>query len=103
VQVGLFLQVRQVVERATRWLLRNRREPLDIAETVAFFSPGVPELSERLPELLTEAAAEALAEKVARYADAGVPDPLARRIAALPALFSVLDISEVARSPSCTG
>jgi glutamate dehydrogenase len=98
VQVGLFLQARQVVERATRWLLRNRREPLDIAETAEFFAPGVPELSERLPELLTEAAADALANEVARYTEAGVPEPLARRIAALPSLFSVLDISEVARS-----
>jgi glutamate dehydrogenase len=98
VQVGLFLQARQVVERATRWLLRNRREPLDIAATTAFFAPGVPDLSERLPELLTEAAAAALANEVGRYTEAGVPEPLARRIAALPALFSVLDISEVARS-----
>ena len=52
----------------------------------------------RLPELFTEAAAEALANEVRRYSDAGVPDPLARGIAALPALFSVLDTSEVARS-----
>ena len=98
VQDRLFLEVRRVVERATRWLLHHRREPLDIAATAAFFSPGVPELSERLPELLTDAAAAALANEVGRYTDAGVPEPLARRIAALPALLSVLDISEVTRS-----
>ena len=41
-QIGLFLEVRRVVERASRWLLRNRSQPLDIAATVEFFVAGGP-------------------------------------------------------------
>jgi glutamate dehydrogenase len=98
VQTTLFLEVRRVVERATRWLLRNRHQPLDVAATVAFFAPAVPALREQLSQLLTESSVSAMARCVDDYTQAGVPDQLARQIAALPALFSVLDINEVAAS-----
>ena len=96
VQHRLFFDVRRVVELASRWLLRHRRPPLDIAATVALFSPGVPELTDRLPELLPTAVADTLAQAVGRHVDAGVPEPLARRVAALPTALSVLDITEIA-------
>ena len=43
-QITLLLEVRRLAERATRWLLRNRAQPLDIAATTEFFRPGVREL-----------------------------------------------------------
>jgi glutamate dehydrogenase len=95
VQTGLFLELRRVIERATRWLLRNRAHPLDVADTVAFFAPAVPALRQRLPELLTEASGEAMSRAVEGHVAAGVPDALARHIAALPALLSVLDVRQV--------
>ena len=101
VQIGLFLEVRRVVERASRWLLRNRPQPLDVAATVAFFSPAVPKLTELLPQLLTEDASQALAEAVDRWVDAGVPERLAHQAAALPATLAVLDITQVADAAGC--
>ena len=98
VQTALFLEVRRVVERATRWLLRNRPQPLDIAAAVAFFGPTAPALRKRLPLLLADSAAAALTRSVEGYTRAGVPDQLARHIATLPALFSALDIREVAEA-----
>ena len=95
-QIGLFLEVRRVVERASRWLLRSRFHPLDIAATVDFFAPGVPELTERLPELLDGRAADELQAAVGSHRDNGVPEALARQIAALPATFAILDIGDVA-------
>jgi len=74
-----------VVDWASRWLLRHRRRPLDIAATIASFSPGVPELTNRLPELLPDAVADTLAKAVARHVDAGVPEPLARQAWRCPA------------------
>ena len=44
-QITLLLEVRRLAERATRWLLRNRAQPLDIAATTEFFRPGVRELT----------------------------------------------------------
>jgi len=80
-----FFEVRRVVDWASRWLLRHRRRPLDIAATIASFSPGVPELTNRLPELLPDAVADTLAKAVARHVDAGVPEPLARQAWRCPA------------------
>jgi glutamate dehydrogenase len=100
-QFELFLEVRRVVERASRWILRNRPHPLDVAATVAIFSPGVPELAGQLPELLTDDAALALAQTVDRWVDAGVPAQLAGQVAALPATLAALDITQVADAARC--
>ena len=53
-QIALLLEVRRLAERATRWLLRNRTQPLDIAATTEFFQPGVRELALLIPKLVTE-------------------------------------------------
>ncbi len=96
VQVAVLLEARKLVERATRWLLHNRRQPLDIAATVAFFAPGVEALRRAVPELLDSAGRETLDRKVAELERAGVPADLATRTAVLDPLLSALDIVEVA-------
>ena len=48
-QTRMFLEARKLVERATRWLLRNRRSPLDIEATISHFSEGAEELARRVP------------------------------------------------------
>ena len=53
------LDARTLVERATRWLLRYRRPPLDIGATISHFSEGATELSERIPEILLDGDREA--------------------------------------------
>ncbi len=93
----MLLDGRTLVERATRWLLRNRRRPLPIATTVAFFAPGAAALSRALPELLDPEEAGQLAQQLAAYVQAGVPEDVARRTAGLDSMFSALDIVEVAR------
>jgi glutamate dehydrogenase len=54
-QIAMLLEARRLAERATRWLLRNRRRPLDIAEEVSRFTPGAASLSRTLPAVLVEA------------------------------------------------
>jgi glutamate dehydrogenase len=97
-QIRLLLEVRTLAERASRWLLRNRRQPLNIRSTVDRFRPAVPLLADQIPLLLagSEEADEALGAAVERSTAAGVPEALARRVAALPALFSALDVIDVA-------
>ena len=48
-QIAMLLKARILLERATRWLLRNRRRPIDIAATVARYAPGAAALAEALP------------------------------------------------------
>jgi len=95
-QIAMLLEARRMVERATRWLLRNRRRPIDIAATVEHFADGARALAAALPEILHDADRAAWDERVEELAEAGVPAPLAARVASLGAMFAALDIVEVA-------
>ncbi|HEX4732951.1 MAG TPA: NAD-glutamate dehydrogenase [Thermoleophilaceae bacterium] len=96
VQIQMLLEGRRVIERAARWLLRKRRRPLDIAATVAYFGPGAAELYETLPQLLAPDDAEPILRRAESFEQAGVPGPLARRVAGLSTMFATLDIVEIA-------
>ena len=98
VQTRMFLDARKLVERATRWLLRNRRSPLYIADTVSFFSEGAEGLAGRIPELMLESDRKALEDTTEELVGAGAPEDLAKRVATLKAMFSALDIVDVASS-----
>jgi glutamate dehydrogenase len=96
VQTALISEGRLLIERATRWLLRNRHQPLEIAAAVSHFSPGIAALGQELPKLLTPAESTALRLAAERFVAEGVPNDLATRVASLDALHSGLDIIEVA-------
>ncbi|MGH3034327.1 MAG: NAD-glutamate dehydrogenase [Gaiellaceae bacterium] len=96
VQLAMLLEGRKLVERATRWLVRNQPRPLDIAAAIAYFAPGAAMLSEAVPKLLLGPDRSALERTAAEYAGAGVPPELATRVAGLGKMFSALDIVEVA-------
>jgi glutamate dehydrogenase len=94
--VGLRLEVRKLVERAARWLLRHRRPPLDIAETVQYFRPGVEALARELPDLVQGDDRASLEHGAAAYRAAGVPSDVSTAVACLNDLYSGLDIVEIA-------
>jgi glutamate dehydrogenase len=95
-QAKILLESRKLVERASRWLLRNRPRPLDVASNISYFAPGVSVLAESLPELAASSARNVLDKSSKALADAGVPRTLAKRVCAFDELFSALDIVEVA-------
>jgi glutamate dehydrogenase len=95
-QTEILLEGRKLLGRATRWLLRNRRPPLDIAATVLRFSEGTANLTERIPELLLDRDRKALDRATERLVEANVPPDLARRVAAMSPMASALDIVDVA-------
>ena len=96
IQTRMLLEGRRLVERSARWLLRNRRQPLDIAATVADFAGGAERLYGSILSLIAPAEVEPLAHRAHELRDAGVPELLAMRVASLPTMFSTLDIVEVA-------
>lgn len=95
IQTRMFLDVRRLVERATRWLLRNRRTP-DIGRTVDRFSGGVSELFERVPRLMPQEERDELEREVEELCGEGVPERLAWRVAVSNVMSSALDIVDVA-------
>jgi glutamate dehydrogenase len=96
VQLSMTLKARTLLERSTRWLLRNRPRPLDIAATIERFRPGAAVLEEGVAELLAGADREAARTLVAELEAAGVPTALAARAAHVQALFAVLDVVDIA-------
>ncbi len=95
-QIAMLLDGRRLVERGARWLLRNRRRPLDIAATVDYFSEGASILYDQIPELLAPSDVEPLARRAHELNDEGVSLELAMRVAGLSTMFSTFDIVEVA-------
>jgi glutamate dehydrogenase len=95
-QTTLRMAVRTLVERATRWLINNRRHPIDIGAAVAQFSDGAQAVRQALPNILTGRDKEALEQRLKSYQAAGVPDELAAAIAALPPAYSALTIVQTA-------
>ncbi|MGW1213416.1 NAD-glutamate dehydrogenase [Streptomyces sp. NPDC002499] len=96
VQTRIRLHSRRLVERGTRWLLNNRRQPLELAETVEFFAERVELVWQQLPKLLRGADQEWWQRIHDELTGAGVPDELATRVAGFSSAFPALDIVSVA-------
>jgi glutamate dehydrogenase len=96
-QIAMLLEGRRLMERGSRWLLHNRRRPLDIAATVDYFAPGAALLYDSMTRLLGPSDLEPLARRADELRQAGVPGELATRVASLGTMFSAFDIVEVAR------
>jgi glutamate dehydrogenase len=95
-QTEMLLQGRRLVERATRWLIRNRRRPLDIAATVEHFAAGAAALYDLMPWPLSEEEVQPLARLAEEMREAGVPRELALRVSTLATMFATLDIVDIA-------
>jgi glutamate dehydrogenase len=96
VQTKMRLEVRTLVERASRWLVSNRRPPIDADEVVDFFEVVVQRVTGQLPELLTGRELDAFEKRNAELVAAGVPEELAQRIAVLPPSYAILGVVETA-------
>lgn len=96
VQTRIRLHSRRLVERGTRWLLNNRPQPLQLTETIAFFSEGVHLVWGELPKLLRGADLEWYQKIYDELTGGGVPEELATRVAGFSSAFPTLDIVAVA-------
>ncbi|MEU0095300.1 NAD-glutamate dehydrogenase [Kribbella sp. NPDC006257] len=98
VQTAMRLETRTLVERATRWLVSNRRPPVDIADLVDFFSPGIAKLSAALPDVLRGRELALFEHRRQALIDDGVAEDFATRIAVLPPAYAGLGIVETAEA-----
>jgi glutamate dehydrogenase len=96
VQAAMLIDASRLIDRGTMWFLRSRRLTEGMAETIAHFQPRVEALAAGLPELQDADDRARSAAAIADYAAKGVPEALAVRMVALDALYSTLDIVEVA-------
>ncbi|MBT2224684.1 NAD-glutamate dehydrogenase [Nonomuraea sp. NEAU-A123] len=95
IQIAMLLEARKLAERGTRWLLGNRRPPLDLAGSVSFFVKGVNGLLSHIPKLLAGPDLAAFEERRDSFAARGVPTELAERVAAMVPAYSTFDLVEI--------
>ncbi len=96
VQTRMRLDLRQLVERATRWLV-NQRWHVDAERTVEQVGTAVQQVVRALPETLAGREHERLEARADQLRASSVPEELALRVAALPTAYSALAVVEVAR------
>nr|MBP8814171.1 NAD-glutamate dehydrogenase [Laribacter sp.] len=96
-QVELMVELRTLLERAVRWLLRNRKGHAGVSEAVALYQDAARTLLASLPELVpshlyTRAAARQLA-----WIEDSVPERLAMMLARLEYVPAFFDVTELSR------
>lgn len=95
-QTAVYLKARRLMDRAVRWLIQNRRSPLDVPGEIAKLKPGVSALAPRMKEMFLGAEREGIAEHEAELVGLGAPQDLAEWGARTLYSFALLDVVEVA-------
>lgn len=96
VQTRMRVDMRTLVERASRWLVTNRRPPLDSQATVDLFAEPVQATMLELPDLLVGRELAAYHERRTALEGQGVPEDLAARVASYDVAYALLNVVEIA-------
>ena len=94
--VAAVLELRKLMDRGARWVLRNAPRPLSVDSVVNRYREGVRAAVDRIPALATEPIRAGVRAEADRLMEAEVPEALAGRLALCSELSSALDITEVA-------
>ncbi|WJK42995.1 NAD-glutamate dehydrogenase [Solwaraspora sp. WMMA2056] len=95
-QVSVYLESRRLLDRAVRWLVTNRKSPLDVPEETARLRDGVSRLLPQLGSFFRGDERESLRAHVATMVDRGLPADLADRATRIMYSFGLLDVVETA-------
>ena len=97
-QTAVHLAYRRLIDRAVRWLLANRRLPLDVPTEIAWLRPGVSRLLPELGRLFRGAERAAVAANAVALVERGLPADLADATTRVMYGFGLLDIVEIAHA-----
>ncbi|MEV0724020.1 NAD-glutamate dehydrogenase [Micromonospora purpureochromogenes] len=97
-QTSVYLDTRRLLDRAVRWLVTNRRSPIDVPAEIARLRDGVARLLPDLEERFYGSERESLAAHIDSMAERGLPRDLAEQATRLMYSFGLLDVVETATS-----
>ncbi|WP_228389286.1 NAD-glutamate dehydrogenase [Cumulibacter manganitolerans] len=97
IQTSMRVEVQRLVERATRWMLRNAPTPLPIVQVVDRYQDGAAAVIAVLPDAFTGLDRDRFRGRVRELEHSGVPTELATQIASLPKAIAALDLIDLAR------
>ncbi|MFE7798937.1 NAD-glutamate dehydrogenase [Nocardia sp. NPDC057440] len=92
----LELETKRILDRASRWLLSNRPQPIAVGAEVNRYSRGVRELAPQVPGWLRGHHVATLTDQSAEVIARGAPTDLATEIFGLLNLFPLLDVLDIA-------
>jgi len=90
------LDLRRLIDRATRWLLNFRPQPLAVGAEINRFAEKVAALTPRMSELLRGDDEAIVANEAAEFTSRGVSQDLAYMVANGLYQFSLLDVIDIA-------
>ncbi|MCX4470356.1 NAD-glutamate dehydrogenase [Micromonospora sp. NBC_01655] len=97
-QTAVYLDTRRLLDRAVRWLVTNRRSPIDVPAETARLRDGVARLLPGLENLFYGSEREAIAAHIDEMTSRGLPRDLAEQATRLMYSFGLLDVVETAAS-----
>ena len=97
-QTSVYLDSRRLLDRAVRWLVTNRRSPIDVPAEIARLRDGIARLLPGLENLFYGTEREAIAAHIDSLTEKGLPRELAEQATRLMYSFGLLDVVETARS-----
>ncbi|WP_433726432.1 NAD-glutamate dehydrogenase [Nocardia sp. CA-129566] len=92
----LELETKRALDRASRWLLSNRPQPIAVGAEINRYSRGVRELAPKVPGWLRGHHVSTLTDQSAEVIARGAPTDLATEVFALLNLFPLLDVLDIA-------
>ncbi|OZM71586.1 NAD-glutamate dehydrogenase [Amycolatopsis antarctica] len=92
----MMLETRRLLDRAARWFLTNRPQPLAVGAEINRFGETVAELIPVMGDVLRGREAESVQRHVSELVSEGVPETLAGKISVLLHTYGLLDVTEVA-------
>lgn len=96
-QYELLSHIRRLLNLATRWFLRsNRLHKQDIAKLVKHYAENIERLKDLIPELMTGVTKDYMNQLINEFIGFGLPRETAKRIAISRAMYTALNITEVA-------
>ena len=96
VQTHMRVEMRTLVERGSRWLVTNRRPPLDSQALVDTFAAPMHAVMAVLPEVMSGAELAAYEGRLERLIGNHVPVDLASQVAVLSPAYVLLNVIETA-------
>ncbi|MEO3776956.1 NAD-glutamate dehydrogenase [Micromonospora sp. B11E3] len=95
-QTNVYLDTRRLLDRAVRWLVTNRRSPIDVPAEIARLRDGVARLLPNLENLFVGSEREGIAAHMDAMTAKGLPRGLAEQATRLMYSFGLLDVVETA-------
>lgn len=95
-QYEMLYNIRQLCNLATRWFLRSTHLQEDLEKIIEHFSVRIKKLAELTPKLMSGYTRVYLDTLIDKFTKAGLPEESARKIATYRAIYTSLNIIDVA-------